>query len=172
MQAGDITLAVAGEEIEVMRDLPRIVAQSAVGKKYKVVVWRNGSKKTLTIETDRYPDDLGLASTESDSTSKPESDDVLGAELSKMNSDVRTQFKIDDELKGVVVLSVERAGLAARNGIRAGDVITSVNNKKISEPNDVTQSILKAKKDGREKIVVLLQRNNASRFIAYYLSDE
>ncbi len=172
MQAGDIILSFDGEEIEEMRDLPRIVAQSAVGKKYKVVVWRNGSKKTLTIETDRYPDDLGLASTESDSTSKPESDDVLGAELSKMNSDVRTQFKIDDELKGVVVLSVERAGLAARNGIRAGDVITSVNNKKISEPNDVTQSILKAKKDGREKIVVLLQRNNASRFIAFDLSDE
>ena len=173
MQAGDIILSFDGEQIKKMRDLPRIVAQAQVGKKYKVVVWRNGGKKTLTIKTDRYPDSLGVASTGSsgDSNAESESDDILGANLAKINKELRSKFSLDDDLNGVVVLEVHSQGLAARNGFREGDVITSVNNSRVDKPSEVTDRIKKAKNDGKSKIVVLLQRNNSSRFIAFDLSD-
>ena len=172
LQAGDIILSFDGEEIEEMRDLPRIVAQSEVGKKYKVVIWRNGGKKTLTIETDRYPEDLGVAANDSTSNTESEKDDLLGAELSKLDDSLRSQYKIDDELDGVLVVAVERGGLAASNGFRPGDLITSVNNKRVNDPEDVISSITSAKERGRDKIVVLLQRNNSSRFIAFDLGDD
>ena len=57
LEAGDIILEFDGKEIKEMRDLPRIVAQAPVANKYKVVVWRNGATKTLTIRTDRFPED-------------------------------------------------------------------------------------------------------------------
>ncbi|NNC99327.1 MAG: DegQ family serine endoprotease [Gammaproteobacteria bacterium] len=175
MQAGDIILSFDGKEIKKMRDLPRIVAQSPVGKKYKVGIWRDGKSRTLTIKTDRYPDDLASVSGSrggDDANPEPKSDDVLGATLSLIDDELRARYRLDDELSGVVVVQVNRDGLAARNGIRIGDVITSVNNVIVSDPAEVVTEITKARKSERKKIVVLLQRNNSSRFIAFDLSDE
>ena len=174
MLAGDIILSFDGEEIKKMRDLPRIVAQSGVRKKYKVAIWRNGKEKTLTIQTDRYPDDLAaLGDTGGgDSNTSPETDDLLGAQLSSMNDDLRSQFQLSEDLDGVVVLQVARSGLAARNGLRGGDVITSADNVKVSKPEDVIARVHQAKKDKRDRIVVLLQRNNSSRFIPFDLTEE
>lgn len=174
MQAGDIILSFDGTEIIEMRDLPRIVAQSEVGKKYKVVVWRNGAKKTLSIKTERFPDELGVASNNSsgdDPKVGSESDDVLGAGLSKINNELRSKYSLDKDLNGVVVLQVDRQGLAARNGLREGDVVTSINNRRVETPSEMIASIKQAKKDGKSKTVVLLQRNNSSRFIAFDLGE-
>ena len=114
-----------------------------------------------------------MASTGSsgDSNAESESDDILGANLAKINKELRSKFSLDDDLNGVVVLEVHSQGLAARNGFREGDVITSVNNSRVDKPSEVTDRIKKAKNDGKSKIVVLLQRNNSSRFIAFDLSD-
>jgi len=68
-------------------------------------------------------------------------------------------------------MGVDRDGMAAANGIRTGDVITSVNNRQVNEPSEVIASIEKAKRDEREKIVVLLLRNGNSRFIPLDLTD-
>ena len=86
VQAGDIILSFDGKEIEEMRDLPRIVAQSAVGEKYKVDVWRAGGKKSLTIKTERFPDDPRVASAPSSDTEPEEKmDKLLGASLTEMD---------------------------------------------------------------------------------------
>ena len=45
-----------------------------------------------------------------------------------------SEYNLDSELDGVLVLEVERGGLAAKNGVRPGDVITSVNNNKGQQP--------------------------------------
>ena len=171
--AGDIILNFDGEEIVKMRDLPRIVAQSEVGKSYNVIVWRNGVKKTLSIKTDRYPDSnsiVGSSDTQNESGSS--TDDLLGAELSTLNADIRQRFQLSSDLHGVAVLEVNRDGLAAQNGLRSGDVITSVNNVKVDLPKQVIEQITKARDRNRSKIVVLLQRNNSSRFIAFDLSKD
>ena len=174
IQAGDIILSFDGNSIDEMRDLPKIVAQSEVGKKYEVGIWRNGKDRSLTIETDRFPEDdavAGLVSPNQSTTPKSEQDDVFGASLSKLTDDVRRQYDINDDIDGVVVIDVDRYGLAAQNGIRQGDVITSVNNVKVLKVNDIQDEIKDAKKDGRDKVVVLLQRNNGSRFIPFDLTE-
>ena len=175
IQAGDIILSFDGNSIEEMRDLPKIVAQSEVGKKYKVGICRNGKDRSLTIETDRFPEDdavAGLVSPGQPTNPKSEQDDVFGASLSKLTDDVRRQYEIADDIDGVVVIDVNRNGLAAQNGIRQGDVITSVNNTKVSKVDDIKGEIEDAKKDGRNKVVVLLQRNNGSRFIPFDLTED
>ena len=45
MLAGDVVLSFHGKEIEDMRSLPRIVAETAIGKKVKVKVLRGGDIK-------------------------------------------------------------------------------------------------------------------------------
>ena len=41
IKAGDIILEFDGKRIDTMRTLPRLVAQTKVGKKVKVKIWRN-----------------------------------------------------------------------------------------------------------------------------------
>lgn len=174
IQAGDIILSFDGKDIDEMRDLPKIVAQSAVGERYKVGIWRNGKNRTLTIETDRFPDDNAVASLVTPrSSSEPEStENAFGATLSELDDDLRSQFDISDDIEGVLVVDVNQDGLAAQNGVRRGDVITSVNNANVEEPEDIQDEIEDAIKDGKDKIVVLLQRNTGSRFIPFNLAEQ
>lgn len=175
IKAGDIILSFDGEAIEEMRDLPRVVAQSAVGEKYKVEVWRNGRTKSLTIKTERYPDDDALAALGrgiAPNQAEPESDEVLGAQLSDLTDELRDRYDIDDDLQGVVVVSVDRDGLAARNGITPGDVITSVNNTAVDSPEEVFEQISNAQAAERNTTPVLIEREGSSRFIPFRLGDE
>ena len=50
---GDIILEFDGKAIEEMRDLPRIVAETAVGKAVPVLVLRDGTEQTLDITLGR-----------------------------------------------------------------------------------------------------------------------
>lgn len=175
IRAGDIILSFNGQAIEEMRDLPKLVAQSTVGKKYKVIVWRDGARKTLTIKPERYPDDRALAALgggSSPGNGEPEGNNSLGARLSELSDELRVRFHLDNDLKGVVVVSVRADGLMDKNGIQTGDVITSVNNDKVDTPADVIESIANAKSNNRSKVVVLLQRNGNSRFIPFDLDEE
>ncbi len=175
IKAGDIILSFDGEEIKEMRDLPRVVAQSTVGNNYKVVVWRDGAEKNLSIKTERYPDDTALAALRGNAQSeniKPAQEEILGAKLSKLDGQLRLRFDIDDDINGVVVVGVDQDGLAASNGIRPGDLISTINNRSVSEPSQVFETLEKAKAAGRKKVVVLLQRNGNSRFIPFNLSDD
>ena len=46
---GDVILKFDGKNVEEMRQLPRIVADTDIGKKVKVAVWRKGSKKNFDV---------------------------------------------------------------------------------------------------------------------------
>lgn len=173
VRSGDIILSFDGKKVEEMRDLPRIVAQSPVGKRSELVVWRNGKEKVLTVKTARYPETLGATASSSRSDdSKPTEADELGAVLTELTDEFAERYNLQEGIEGVGVESVRRGGLAARNGLRAGDVLTSVNNVEVSKPAQVVEQITKARKQDRSKINILLQRGNGSRFIVFNLDDD
>jgi len=173
LQAGDIILSFDGEDIIEMRDLPRLVAQSKVGDKFKVRVWRDGKIKKLAIKTDRFPDDsVALGLNNNDEQSVSEEDGEIGAALASLDEQARVQYQIDEEVTGVVITQVSSDGLAAKNGLRVGDVISALNNTQVSTPQQVNDIIADAKQQKRKKVVVLLQRQNNSRFIPFDLESE
>lgn len=171
IQAGDIILSFDGKDIDEMRDLPRIVASSQVGEKYKVVVWRSGAKKTLTIKTERFPEEPSLAGGPSSSSEpvEPKSEEVLGAQLAELSDDQRARFRIDESVDGVLVVGAERGGLAARNGLRQGDVISALDGIAVKTPDDVAKVVEKAQKQNRTTVPILLSRSNGARFMPFKL---
>lgn len=171
LQAGDIILSFDGKDIEEMRDLPRIVAQSGVGEKYDLDVWRDGGRKSLTIQTERFPDTQNLSGlSEPKSEPKaPEMDKLLGASLSKIDDELRARFSIDENISGVLVLGIERGGLAAKNGLRPGDVITKLDGKAVTSPDEVVDVVVSAQKRSRTTVPALLSRGNSARFTPFTL---
>ena len=58
---GDIILKFNGQDVKEMRTLPRIVADSEVGKSVPVVLWRDGKEVTVQATLAEKPDDVQVA---------------------------------------------------------------------------------------------------------------
>jgi serine protease Do/serine protease DegQ len=68
---------------------------------------------------------------------------------------------------GVVVLDVDRGGVAAEAGIRRGDVIVSINRKRVTSKTEYSRTIQQAGRSGG--LTVLVRRGDASIYFALRL---
>ncbi len=168
IKSGDVIVKFDGREVKEMRDLPRIVAETPIGKTVDVVVMRKGKEETLKLvvgrleETERKP--AALTTTTPDT--KPVVKRALGLEFSALNDELRRRFKIKSNVKGVVVTAVERNSPAGDQRIQAGEVILEVTGETVSSPADIEKRIEALKKEGKK--IVLLQVSNAegeTRFV-------
>lgn len=171
VEARDIVLEFNGEQIKEMRNLPKEVAQSKVGKSYNMKVWRDGKAKTIKIKTEPFPsDEQEIASQEPKDEVEPEMDKLMGAEMASLTDSNRTRFGITDGVQGVLVASVERGGTAAKNNLRPGDVIVQFgSDKDIQSPDQVTKVLKAAKKEKLNSIAVLINRRGNPGFLVFKL---
>ena len=70
IKAGDVILKFDGKPVNEMRDLPRVVAESPVGKEVDVVVLRDGKEQTVKVKLGRLEDSDQAASNDADSDNK------------------------------------------------------------------------------------------------------
>ncbi|HBU98685.1 S1C family serine protease, partial [Thalassospira lucentensis] len=61
IKQGDVILTFDGKEVESMRRLPRIVADTKIGKDVDVVIWRDGKKQTVQVELGELEEDVVAA---------------------------------------------------------------------------------------------------------------
>jgi serine protease Do len=65
IRAGDVILKFNNQDVKDMRALPRIVAETAIGKDVPVEVWRDSKRITLQAAVGELPEDVQQASTSS-----------------------------------------------------------------------------------------------------------
>src|SRR3984893_11582977 len=83
IEPGDVIVKFDGKEIKEMRDLPRVVADTPVGKQTPVVVIRKGKEETKTVTLGRLEDGEKLAAADpkdGGATDKPVVKKTLGLE--------------------------------------------------------------------------------------------
>ncbi len=170
LMAGDIILNFGGTQIDEMRDLPKAVAQSPVGDTYSMTIWRDGKTRSMSITTAPFPEDIAQGNQPSEPEQATE-DDLLGAQLQELDDATRERFQIGDSVNGVLVVQVERGGLAASNGLRRGDVIVQLDGERMNAPDDVAYVLTQASNADRERISMLVNRGGNSRFLAFDLSN-
>ncbi len=153
-----------------MRDLPRIVAETAIDKEVDVVIWRGDGEITLKVKVGELPETVPqLAAVDpSESSAEPE-EEVLGMTLSPLTADMREQFSLSDEVSGVLVTGVSGDGPAAERGLRPGDIILEVAQVKVSTPSELVNKVRAAEQSGRKSILLLVQRGGDRRFVAMRL---
>ena len=164
IQPGDVILRFDGRPIVKMRDLPRIVADSPVGKAVDVIVMRNGEEKTIPVVLGRLEDGEKIAANERtgnepDKNTKTPSK-ILGMELGDLSEQVRKQFKISDDVQGVVITQIDPNSSAAEKGVRVGDVISEIAQESVKSVEDVSKQIAALKKQGRQNALLLIASSN------------
>ena len=175
IEQGDVILEFDGKKVEEMRQLPRIVAETRIGKPVKVRVWRQEKNVTLEVEIGELDDaKIAQASTGGKSSALPSKDgEVLGMKMVAITPEMRKRYELADEVKGVLVTEVEQGSAAAQANVRPGDRLVEINQEEVSAPQEVIRRVEDANEAKRKSVLVLLVRNEEERFIAIRLdSDE
>ncbi len=160
VEVGDVILRFDEKAINQMRDLPRIVAETPVGKTVEVVVRRKGKRQTISVTLGRLEDgEKVIAANQNGQTAEPEKEKkvvALGITFEDITEEARKEFKIAEDVTGVLVANVEAGSVAAEKGIVAGSVISEIGQEAVATPADVEKRLAALKKEGRKKALMLV----------------
>jgi serine protease Do len=156
VQAGDVIVKFDGKAIEKFSDLPRVVGTTTPGTQSAVTVFRNGVYQELRVQVDKMQAD-DAQTPHADASGQPPQAATLGLVVSELTAEQKKELR----LKGGVM--VERAtDVAARAGLRAGDVIVAIARAPINNLRDFEARL--SKLDKTKPVDVLFRRGDWSQY--------
>jgi serine protease Do len=177
IKQGDVILSFDGKEVESMRRLPRIVAETKIGKDVDVVIWRDGEKKTVQVELGELEEDVVATSAEPGEEQAPvaiaEAEiKPLGMKIANVDDELRRRYNLAEGTEGVIVTEVNRDSYAAEKGVRPGDIIIEASHSSVSSVEEVSDAVKKAMDDDKRTILMLIETSAGPRYFGLTLNKE
>ncbi|MBN8891902.1 MAG: serine protease [Rhodospirillales bacterium 70-18] len=169
---GDIILKFNGQDVKEMRTLPRIVAETEIGKEVPVVVWRDGHELVLQAKVGELPDDQKQADAKPEKPAPDKGIELsdLGMKLEAITPETRDKYQLTADQKGVLVTGVTNGTPAADKGLKPGDVIVEVQQEEVATPADVQKLVDKIRKTSRKSVLMLVQSGDGLRWVPLSLA--
>ncbi len=170
IKAGDIILEFDGKKINEMSELPRIVAETEVGKKVKLKVWRNKREITKEIilgrlETSEDFKSQGLV------TEKPKEDAIDGLKIKVrlLNKDDIKERNLPKNTTGLVITEIDKD--SPINYLQVNNIIVEAQKKKINTIGDLDNIVkLALKSNDKSLLIAIYNNNNQRRYIGVKLN--
>jgi len=159
IEPGDVIVKFDGQDIKEMRDLPKIVAETPVGKDVEVLVIRKGKEEKKTVKLGRLEDEkkeAALTPKKNESEEKTATKKVLGLDLANLTDELRKKHNIKDSVKGVLITGVDANSTAAEKRLAPGMVIAEVQQQAVGNAAELQSRIDKLRKDGKKAVVFLV----------------
>ncbi len=166
LKVGDVVLEYNGQRVEGIEQFRRFVQETPVGRSVKLLISRNGAMQTMTatiasrgaapffsLNGDGWEGFKNIPMPDMPRPLMSTQSRMLGVESESLGSQLAEYFGVKE---GVLVRSVIRGSAAEKAGIKAGDVITKVGDRKVASPGEIT-SALRAASGGN--VPVTLMRN-------------
>ena len=177
---GDLVVDFDGERVRSARQLTRLVQETPAGRTVKMTVLRDGSRQTLDVTPQAsdsswsFPlgpdlrDEIarGLGGLRDLPHVTPRDFDFrfdgshsragrgrLGVEVEGLSDQLAAYFGAAKG--GVLVSSVTRESPAEKAGLKAGDVITSVNGAAVTDARDLVEELAQVKGGGQVSLGIL-----------------
>jgi serine protease Do len=175
LKEGDVVLEFNGQPVQSMNQLGRLVQETPVGRQVKLLIWRSGATQTITAtigERKNQPMVIGPESgwnfnmptmpnmPEMPNMEMPRFGTMPSRSLGIFGEPLGTEeqlaefFGVQD---GVLVRSVVKGSAAEKAGIKAGDVITKVDDEKVSTTAEITRALRKDR--NKKTVTVIVMRN-------------
>jgi len=158
IQPGDIIVRFNGKDVERSSDLPPMVGLVRPGTTVPVDVVRQGDRLTIDVTIEQLPEANQVAQAMS---SQPKA--ILGMTV----DEVPESLQSENNLQGGILVKEVGDDPALSAGLRAGDIITQVGGREISEVSDL-QNMLDSLPTDRP-IPVLVVRGGNSTFLTLRL---
>jgi serine protease Do len=168
---GDLVTGFDGKSVPDDRALPRIVADTPIGKTVSIEVLRKGRKQTMHITVQKLTDDA-----KSDKPAKPvpapknqSKLSQLGLSLGLLDGPARAKFKIAGSVQGVVVTAVDAGSPAADKSLKPGDVIVEVSGQAVKTPDDVSKKLESDVRAAKKVELLLVNRDGDLTYVGLRL---
>ncbi|WP_129140375.1 DegQ family serine endoprotease [Modicisalibacter coralii] len=161
LKAGDVILAVDGEEVDQSSKLPRLIGKVSPGETVKLDVLRNGKQMTQKVTVGDWPEEA-LQQASDDGAQDPQT--RLGVAVRDLSDDELGRLGLDH---GVRIVQVDPTGAAAEAGIQSGDIIVSLDQKPVESATQLAKAIEGVTQD--RAVPVRLYRDGHSLFVALRL---
>jgi len=164
VKSDDIIVEIEGEVVVGANELMNRVAARRPDSKVKLVILRDGERKTLTVTLDKRPQsgpEAGGGGTEAQ--------DQLGLSAQTLTDDLAQRLGYEN-LSGVVVTEVGSGSLAEEYGIQPGMLITEVNRQPVRNVRQFNEALAKAQKGG--KVLLRVSNEDGTRIVFIPLSEK
>jgi serine protease Do len=161
VKAGDIILRFDGKKVDTMRRLPKLVAQTQVGKRVKVEIWRNQKLISKTVLLGRLE-----SSKEFKAENKIESGDEIIIETLKisvrdLNKNDISERDLPKNSTGIVVTKIsENSPLMF---LSVNDVIVELQKKKITSSNQFSKLVNDIVNEGQKTLMFAIYDSDNQR---------
>ena len=169
VKAGDIILEFNGEKINQMKELPMIVARTAVGKKVEVKIWRDKKEivKIVTLGRLETSEDFKV----SEKTESPKETEIKDLKITvrQINKEDIKSRNLPNQTSGLVVTKIANDS-PLLSSVEINSVILEAQKKRIRNVNDLNQ-IVKQVLNSNQKTILLVIYNsqNQRRYIGVKL---
>jgi len=171
IKAGDIILEFNGTKINEMKELPKIVAQTKVGKTVEVKVWRNKKEITKKIKLGRletsedFKEEKKEAIPETPDISEIKSLKIIARLLNKKDIEQR---KLPNQTTGLVITNIGKNSPVSN--LNVGDIIVEAQKKKIRSIQNLEDIVDSVMKSNQKTILIVIYNNqNQRRYIGVKL---
>jgi serine protease Do len=150
MKRGDIIVSFAGRPVTKVRELQRLVAQMRPGAPVRLEVIRDRQEQSMSLELGELKD------------GEPKAEPIgarFGLTLEALTKDLARQLNVKNG-EGVVISNVENGSLAARDGLRKGDIILEVERTRVSSLRAFQEAVNQLPPE--ENILMLILREDRS----------
>lgn len=171
----DVVLEYQGQRVEGSEQFIRLVRETPAGREVKLLVTRGGQNQTLSaiiasrkMRTFESGDmNITIPRIDSPEIRMPAmpralmtwSNPTLGIEAESLSSQLAEFFGVKD---GVLVRSVTSGSAAEKAGIKAGDVITKVDETKVTSPAEISRALRSEESKETHKLAVVREKKEMS----------
>ncbi len=159
LKAGDVIVEYDGKLINEGSELPRYVAATPIDKKVRIVIFRDGAKKDLSLVVGELKDKDGESGPESN-----KENDKIGITVEEIRKDLAERLGLRDS-KGLVITDVKPGSSAEEAGVTAGSIVFEINGHR---PETVTayNAIVAALKKGDVMRLLLRRPDGTAHYVA------
>ena len=163
IKAGDIILEFDGKKVNTMRTLPKLVAQTKVGKRVILKIWRNQkliSKKVLLGRLESSDAFKAEKKAEPD-TSKYIKVEKLKISIRDLNKDDISERKLPQNTTGAVVTEISEGSPLVF--VSVNDVIVELQKKKIINSNQFSNLVKEIINKGAKTLYLAIYNSSNQR---------
>jgi serine protease Do len=157
LKQNDVIVEFRGERIKDNEDLLRRVASTPVGTTAPVKIYRDGRPMTLNVVIGRRPGRETIANTAAGALGDALRKESLGISIGNINSQQALDADLEG-MKGVLVSHVDPGSVADDAGLKAKDVIETINREPVDGNEDFKRTLNRLKSG--DPIVLLVHRKS------------
>jgi serine protease Do len=170
IKAGDIILEFDGQRIDLMRTLPKVVANTKVGKSVQVKVWRNKKLITKKLILGRLESSEEFKIKKSKSNKNKEIEiESLKITVRDLNEEDVSSRKLKQVTKGAVIVEISNKS-SLKNLLNVNDIIIEAQKTPITKSSDLKSIVNEIIERGDKNLLLsVINNNNQRRYLGVKL---